>query len=133
MDRVELANDIEPMLAVVASRKKDNLISYGELVRLLKALRPDEYEDLRPGSDVLGGALGIVSDRSLETHGFALSSLVVNATTRIPGAGFFGMAVERWNLPGAQEVHSRGGVDRDSPGYKMWVEQASRATEHYSR
>ena len=29
MDRVELANDIEPMLAVVASRKKDNLISYG--------------------------------------------------------------------------------------------------------
>jgi hypothetical protein len=58
MDRVELANDIEPMLAVVASRKKDNLISYGELVRLLKALRPDEYEDLRPGSDVLGALWG---------------------------------------------------------------------------
>ncbi len=58
MDRVELANDIAPMLAVVASRKKDNLISYGELVRLLKALRPDEYEDLRPGSDVLGGRSG---------------------------------------------------------------------------
>ena len=133
MDSVDLANDIEPMLAVVASRKKDNLISYGELVRLLKALRPDEYEDLRPGSDVLGSALGIVSDRSLETHGFALSSLVVNATTRIPGAGFFGLAVERWNLPGAQQVHSRGGIAPDSPGYKMWVEQASRATKHYSR
>ena len=133
MDEVELANDIAPMLAVVASRKTDNLISYGELVRLLKALKPDEYEDLQPRSDVLHRALESISDRSLETHGFALSSLVVNATTRIPGAGFFGLAVERWNLPGAQQVHSRGGIAPDSPGYKMWVEQASRATKHYSR
>jgi hypothetical protein len=39
VDKVELlANDIAPMLAVVASRKTANLISYGELVRLLKAL-----------------------------------------------------------------------------------------------
>jgi hypothetical protein len=87
MDEVELANDIAPMLAVVASRKTDNLISYGELMRLLKALKPDEYGDLQPRSDVFHRALEIVSDRSLEAHGFALSSVVVNARTGVPGSG----------------------------------------------
>ncbi len=133
MDKVELANDIAPMLAVVASRKTDNLISYGELVRLLKALKPDEYEDLQPRSDVFHSALEIVSERSLETHGFALSSLVVNATTRIPGSGFFDAAISRWHLPNAQKIHSREGIDPDSPGYRMWTEQASQAIKHYSR
>ena len=133
MDEVELANDIAPMLAVVASRKTDNLISYGELVRLLKALKPHEYGDLQPRSDVFHRALEIVSERSLETHGFALSSLVVNATTRIPGGGFFDAAISRWHLPNAQKIHSREGIDPDSPGYRMWTEQASQAIKHYSR
>jgi hypothetical protein len=136
VDQVELlANDIAPMLAVVASsRKKDNLISYGELVRLLKALKPDEYEDLEPRSDVFHSALEIVSDRSLEAHGFALSSVVVNARTGIPGSGFFEAAISRWQLPNAQKVPSRReGIDPESPGYRMWTEQASRAIEHYSR
>jgi hypothetical protein len=134
MDKVDLlANDIEPMLAVVASRKKDNLISYGELVRLLKALKPDQYEDLEPRSDVFHSALEIVSDRSLEAHGFALSSVVVNARSGIPGSGFFEAAISRWHLPNAHKVHSREGINPDSPGYRMWTEQASRAIEHYSR
>ena len=133
MDKVELANDIAPMLAVVASRKTDNLISYGELVRLLKALKPDEYEDLQPRSDVFHSALEVISDRSLEAHGFALSSVVVNARTGVPGSGFFDAAISRWHLPKAQKVHSRVGIDPDSPGYRMWTEQASQAIKHYSR
>ncbi len=133
MDEVELANDIAPMLAVVASRKTDNLISYGELVRLLKALKPDEYGDLQPRSDVFHRALEIVSGRSLEALGFALSSVVVNARTGIPGSGFFDAAISRWRLPKAQKVHSREGIDRDSPGYRMWTEQASQAIKHYNR
>jgi hypothetical protein len=133
MEKVELANDIAPMLAVVASRKADNLISYGELVRLLKALKPDEYEDLEPRSGVFHRALEIVSDRSLEAHGFALSSVVVNAKTRIPGPGFFDSAISRWHLPNAHKVPSREGIDPDSRGYRMWNEQASRAIEHYNR
>ena len=133
MDEVELANDIAPMLAVVASRKTDNLISYGELVRLLKALKPDEYGDLQPRSDVFHSALEVVSDRSLEAHGFALSSVVVNARTGVPGSGFFDAAISRWHLPKAQKVHSRVGIDRDNPGYRMWTEQASQAIKHYNR
>jgi hypothetical protein len=133
MDKVELANDIAPMLAVVASRKKDNLISYGELVRLLKALKPHEYDDLEPRSDVFHRALEIVSDRSLKAHGFALSSVVVNARTGIPGWGFFEAAISRWHLPNAQKAHSREGIDPESPGYRMWSEQASRAIKHYNR
>jgi len=133
MDKVELANDIAPMLAVIASRKTDNLISYGELVRLLKALKPHEYEDLEPRSDVFHSALEIVSDRSLEVHGFALSSVVVNARTGIPGSGFFDAAISRWHLPNAQKVHSRVGIDQDSPGYRMWSDQARQAIKHYNR
>jgi hypothetical protein len=133
MDEVELANDIAPMLAVVASHKKDNLISYGELVRLLKALKPDEYEDLQPRSDVFHSALEIVSDRSLEAHGFALSSVVVNARSGIPGSGFFDAAISRWHLPNAQKVHSREGIDPERPGYRMWNEQASQAIKHFNR
>jgi hypothetical protein len=133
MEKVELANDIAPMLAVVASRKTDNLISYGELVRLLKALKPDQYEDLQPRSDVFHRALEIVSDRSLEAHGFALSSVVVNARSGIPGSGFFEAAISRWHLPNAQKVPSREGIDPDSPGYRMWNEQASQAIKHYNR
>jgi hypothetical protein len=133
MDKVELANDIAPMLAAVASRKTDNLISYGELVRLLKALKPAEYEDLEPRSDVFHRALELVSDRSLEVHGFALSSVVVNARTGIPGSGFFEAAISRWHLPDAQKVHSRVGIDQESPGYRMWSEQARQAIKHYNR
>ncbi len=133
MDKVELANDIAPMLAVVASRKTDNLISYGELVRLLKALKPVEYGDLQPRSDVFHRALEIVSDRSLEAHGFALSSVVVNARTGVPGSGFFDAAISRWHLPKAHKVHSREAIDPDSPGYRMWTEQARQAITHYNR
>jgi hypothetical protein len=133
MDEVELANDIAPMLAVVASRKKDNLISYGELVRLLKALKPDQYEDLEPRSDVFHSALEIVSDRSLEAHGFALSSVVVNARSGISESGFFEAAISRWHLPNAHKVHSREGIDSESPGYRMWTEQASRVIKHLNR
>jgi hypothetical protein len=89
---------------------------------------------LQPRSDVFHSALEIVSDRSLEAHGFALSSVVVNARTGIPGSGFFDAAISRWQLPNAQKVHSRReGIDPDSSGYRMWTEQASRAIEHYSR
>ena len=133
MDKVELANDITPMLAVVASRKKDNLISYGELVRLLKALKPHEYQDLQPRSDVFHSALELVSDRSLKAHGFALSSVVVNARSGIPGSGFFEAAISKWHLPNAQKVHSPAGIEPESPGYRMWSEQAHRAIKHYSR
>jgi hypothetical protein len=133
MDEVELANDIAPMLAVVASRKKDNLISYGELVRLLKALKPDQYEDLQPPSDLFHSALELVSDRSLKAHGFALSSVVVNARSGIPGSGFFEAAISRWQLRNAQKVHSQVGIDPESPGYRMWSEQASRAIKHFNR
>src|SRR3712207_489278 len=133
MDEVDLANDIAPMLAVVASRREDNLISYGELVRLLKALKPDQYENLEPRSDVFHSALEIVSDRSLEAHGFALSSVVVNARSGIPGSGFFEAAISRWHLPKAHKVPSREGIDPDSPGYRMWTEQASQAITHYNR
>jgi hypothetical protein len=133
MDKVELANDIAPMLAVVASRKTDNLISYGELVRLLKALKSAEYEDLEPRSDIFLCALELVSDRSLEAHGFALSSVVVNARTGIPGSGFFEAAISKWHLPNAQKVHSPAGIEPESPGYRMWTEQARQAIKHYNR
>jgi hypothetical protein len=133
MEQLELANDIAPMLAVVASHKKDNLISYGELVRLLKALKPHEYQDLQPRSEVFHSALELVSDRSLKAHGFALSSVVVNARTGIPGSGFFEAAISRWHLPNAQKVHGRVGIEPESPGYRMWSEQAHRAIKHYSR
>jgi hypothetical protein len=77
VDKLELANDIAPMLAVVASRKKDNLISYGESwcgSSKLSALKPDEeYEDLQPPSEVFHSALELVSDRSLKAHGFSRS------------------------------------------------------------
>lgn len=133
MDKVELTNDIAPMLAVVASSKTDNLISYGELVRLLKALKLTEYEVLEPRSEVLHRALELVSDRSLEAHGFALSSVVVNARSGIPGSGFFEAAINRWHLPNAQKVHNRVGIDSDSPGYRMWSEQARQAIKHFNR
>lgn len=101
--------------------------------RALKALKPDEYEDLQPRSDVFHSALEIVSDRSLEAHGFALSSVVVNARSGIPGSGFFDAAISRWHLPNAQKVHSREGIDPEPPGYRMWNEQASQAIKHYNR
>jgi hypothetical protein len=97
------------------------------------ALKPTEYEDLEPRSEVLHRALELVSDRSLEAHGFALSSVVVNARTGVPGSGFFETTISRWPLPNAQKVHSRVGIDPESPGYRMWSEQARQAIKHYNR
>jgi hypothetical protein len=57
----------------------------------------------------------------------------VNARTGVPGSGFFDAAISRWHLPKAQKVHSREGIDPDSPGYRMWTEQASQAIKHYNR
>jgi hypothetical protein len=59
--------------------------------------------------------------------------VVVNARTGIPGSGFFDAAISRWRLPNAQKVHSRERIDPDSPGYRMWTEQASRVIKHFNR
>ncbi len=81
-DRLRAATE-----AIVADRAVlQSTIYYGELVDTLKRMDPETYEwHLMPHYQFFHGLLGDINVRTLETHGFALTALVIEKKTRLPG------------------------------------------------
>lgn len=87
MDLDQLKADIHAILADRAVLEK--IIYYGELVDVLKRMRPEVYEwSLMPHYKFFHDLLGDISGHTLEKHGFALTALVVGKSTGLPGAEF---------------------------------------------
>ena len=82
----KLGADIVPILAGFASRRM--LVTYEELVQVLRRMDPERYGSLMNYSYALGPALGDASKTTLRRHGFAISAIVVSEVTGVPGKGF---------------------------------------------
>src|SRR5215203_7226942 len=87
MDQDRLRADI---LAILAHREVlQKTIYYGELVETLKRMDPDTYEGhLSPYYGFFHDLLGDISGHTLEEQGFALTALVINKVTGLPGTPF---------------------------------------------
>lgn len=76
----DLADQIEPILRAKACSKSKPTITYGELSAQVGG---------HPRSPIFTDALAIVSYRTLMRNGYALSALVVNKETGLPGKSFY--------------------------------------------
>lgn len=87
IDQDRLRADIH---AIVADRAAlGRKIRYGELVDVLKRMRPEDYAwSLMPQYKFFHDLLGDISAHTLAEHGFALTALVVGKDTDLPGEPF---------------------------------------------
>jgi hypothetical protein len=107
-----LADDLEPLLAGVATQTGEPQ-EYGENIDLIKRYDPDTYDPhIAEFMGAYHKALGIVSLRTLDTHGFALSAIVVGKYSGKPGKGFDRLC--------------------DELGYELdWQEEQQKVWDHY--
>jgi hypothetical protein len=92
MSQAQLAADIRLLLLPYAASR--SVVTYGEIVELLKAMWPERYARLFTGAYVFHQALGEISQDTLRRLGFALTAIVVTkyperrSEELSPGEGF---------------------------------------------
>ncbi len=93
----EMSYDAEPICEEAARQRR--LLTYGE------ARHPRKYDHLPPGGGhALPHALFFVSNRSFERSNFALSMVVVNQDTLLPGVSGLHGLLDTWIIPGTEHM-----------------------------
>lgn len=86
-NRQEIKDEIKRILIPVA-RSQDSFIYYSDVTNQIKSVRLD------PNSPEFHALLGEISQEEYKAGRAMLSAIVINRDTKIPGSGFFSLAIE---------------------------------------